>query len=314
MTTSKKTKLDWQIEEHRQERAGKQADELVVGLSLTAPIDPLKVALSERPILATGGRDLGNLYDGKLKFHKAKRKFLLFFNTKYDRGIPDGKHHPRTRFSIAHELGHYFIDEHREFLKSDGVGHPSTGEFINGAQMEREADAFASSLLLPTHLAEPVLNDGELSVATIDKVAAHFQTSVLCTAIRGVKLSDHPCAVAGIRDGRIAWLFRSKPLVEAKCYPGEHAIVSPTARRRWKEFLAGDDGRYLADGKLSHWVRTYDEDEKLVDVGIAEAFIPIRVMRTLVVLLTIDEDDLVDEEDDEEEDEVDIIHRERFGW
>jgi hypothetical protein len=46
-----KTKLDWQIERHRQELAGKQADLLVARLDLSVPIDPLKVAFTETPLL-----------------------------------------------------------------------------------------------------------------------------------------------------------------------------------------------------------------------------------------------------------------------
>ena len=68
--------------------------------------------------------------------------------------MPDGRHHPRTRFSICHELGHYFIERHHDDLVNGEPPHGSSGEFKNGvAEGEREADAFASSLLLPTPLA-----------------------------------------------------------------------------------------------------------------------------------------------------------------
>jgi IrrE N-terminal-like domain len=313
--TQKKTKLDWQIDENCQERAGKQADDLIVSLGLVEPIDPLEVARSEHPILATGGRDLGELYDGKLKFNKQKKRYLLFYNTKYDKWEPDGRHHPRTRFSIGHELGHYFIDAHRKHLRDGGVAHPSRGEFLSGEQVEREADAFASSLLLPTHLAEPRLNSGELSIEKIDRVATDFRASLLCTAIRGVRLCDQPCAVAGLREGRIAWMFPSKRLIEAKCYPpGKIELDSPVAKRAWAAFEAGSNERSAEDGLLRHWFKTYARDEELAAVEITEAFMPIRIMKTLVVLLTMDDDALFKEEEEEEEDEIDTNHRAKFGW
>jgi hypothetical protein len=65
--------------------------------------------------------------------------------------------------------------------------------------MEREADAFASSFVLPTRLAAPVLNDGELKLSKVEKVATDVQASMLCTAIRGVRLFDLPCAVTCLR-------------------------------------------------------------------------------------------------------------------
>ena len=312
--TPKKTKLDWEIDQNCQERAGKQADELIESLGFEWPIDPLKVAETEHPILVTGGRDLGDLYDGKLKFNKQKKRFLLFFNTKYDRWQESGQHHPRTRFSIAHELGHYFLEDHRQHLRNGGNPHPSRGEFLNGERVEREADAFASSLLLPTHLAEPRLNSGELNLQTIESVAADFGASHLCTAIRGIRLTDEPCAVAGLREGRVAWMFPSKRLIEAKCYPpGKIDLESPVAKRAWAAFEAGSDDKGSEDGLLRHWFKTFARDEDLAAVEVTESFLPIRIMGTLVVLLTMSDSDLFSEEE-EEEDEIDTNHRAKFGW
>ncbi len=313
MTSPKKTKLDWQADEECQAQAGLQADELVKRLKLTAPIDPLAIAKTEYDFLRTGGDDLGERYDGKLEYDKGKKRFLLYYNTKYDRGMPDGRHHPRTRFSISHELGHYFIEYHHDHLFNGGAPHESNGEFKNSSTMEREADAFAASLLLPTHLADPVLNNGELTLKTIEKVASDFQASLLCTTIRGIRLSDLPCAVAGLRGGSIAWMFPSKPLIAAKCYPGKKEIESPAAKLRWAAFSGGDDERHEEDGLLRHWFQTFDRDEELCEVEVTQAFLPVRITGTLVVLLTMDEDDLVPEEQ-EEEDDVDKEHRERFGW
>ncbi len=311
---AKKTRLDWQFDENCQQLAGKEADELIESLGLVAPIDPLEVARTEHPVLVSGGRDLGDLYDGKLKYNKRKKRFLLFFNTKYDRWAEDGRHHPRTRFSIGHELGHYFLEAHRHHLRTGGQPHPSRGEFLNGERVEREADAFASNLLLPTHLVEPRLNRGELTLATIESVATDFGASNLCTAIRGVRLTEEPCAVASLREGRIAWMFPSKRLIEAKCFPpGKVEIESPVAKRAWAAFEAGNTQKSSEDGFLRDWFRTFAREEELWDVEVTESFIQIPVMRTLVVLLTMSDSDLFSEEE-EEDDEIDTNHRAKFGW
>jgi hypothetical protein len=311
MTTPRKTKLEWQADEECQARAGQQADELIKRLNLTAPIDPLAVAKTEHAFLRTGGDDLGDRYDGKLEYDKAKKRFLLYYNTKYDRVMPDGQHHPRTRFSISHELGHYFIERHHDDLLNGVAPHESSGEFKSASLTEREADAFASSLLLPTHLADRALNNGELTLKTIDKVAGDFQASLLCTTIRGVRLSDLPCAVAGLREGRIAWMFPSKALITVGCYPGKRDIESPTALARWEQFAAGDDSRYEIDAKLTHWFEAYERAEDLWNVEVSQAFLPVRIMGTLVVLLTMDEEDVLDVEDDDEGEEEE--ERDRFG-
>lgn len=308
----KRTKLEWQAEDRCQELAGQLADELAEHFGLVAPIDPLEVVRRESRMLVAGGRDFGNKFDGKLKYNKEKKKFVLLFNTKYDTGLAEGRH-PRTRFSICHELGHYFIEAHNKHLRRGGPAHPSSGEFRSAMQMEREADAFASSFLLPTRLAGPVLTSGELNLDRIERVATDFQTSMLCTTIRGVRLSDLPCAVAGLRDGCIAWMFPSKSLIAAGCYPGKKQIESPTARARWEAFAGGDDDWDQEDTKLCHWFETYDREDELWDVEVTQSFLPVRSMGTVVVLLTLDEDDVVREEG-EEEDEIDKDHRERYGW
>ena len=202
MMKPKKTRLEWQAEQRRAEMAGIQADQIVSGLGLTLPIDPIEIAKSESPLLRIGGRDFRNRYDGLLEYHQSKNRFLLFFNTKYDTGRPPGSHHPRTRFSIAHELGHYFIERHRVYLMTGGQAHGSINEFRSDKQIEREADSFAASLLMPTHLIKPLVNAGELSASRINELAGLFQTSLTSTAIRSVRVSHFPCGVAGIRNGR----------------------------------------------------------------------------------------------------------------
>jgi hypothetical protein len=305
-----KTKLDWQIEQHRLELAGEQADALVARLMLTAPIDPFKVIRSETPFLRAGGHNFGNRYDGKLKYNREKNRFLLFFNTKYDLGMQPGCHHPRTRFSIAHELGHYFIEPHHQNLRRGGKPHPSSSEFRTDVQMEREADAFAASLLLPTPLIRPIVNQGELTLEQLGTIAGDYQTSLLSTTVRGVRLSDYPCAVAGIRDGHIAWMFPSEKLIDGGCYPGRKSLQSPVAQERWTAFLAGRDEWVTEDGKARDWFQMFDREDDLFDVYVTEQYLPVRIMNTLVVLLTMNDEDLFSEEEDEDDGE----HRARFGY
>ena len=55
------------------------------------------------------------------------------------------------RFSISHELGHYFLEGHPEHLFSSGAQlHSSMAGFASVDPFEREADYFASGLLMPS--------------------------------------------------------------------------------------------------------------------------------------------------------------------
>jgi hypothetical protein len=118
-----------------------------------------------------------------------------------------------------------------------------------------------------------------------------------------VRLSEYPCAVAGIRDGRIAWMFPSDRLIEAHCYPGKRVLESPQAQHQWQDFIQGSTNKISADGMARHWFEMYDREDELQDVYVSQEFLPAQVMNTLVVLLTLDDDDLFKDDQDENDPE-----------
>ncbi len=301
MTSQKKTPMDWRAEQFAQEKAGKQADALIARMKLSYPIDPLMVAKDEHPRLRAGGRNFGNRFDGKLKYVPDQRYFAMMYNTKYDTYCALGEHHPRTRFTIAHELGHYHIKHHREYLQHRRTSHASITEFRSNAVIEKEADAFAASLLLPTHLVQPIVNRGNLSLGAIDSIAGDFGTSRVSTSIRSVQLSHFPCAVAGIRNGAVSWIFPSESLIEAGIYPNK-GVMPANASEPWDRCRMSIPGESEAGGEIQDWFQTYQK-EHLDEVYVHEEYIPIPSMNTLLVLLTIDECDIC--EDDEVEDSGD---------
>lgn len=282
-----------------------EAEQIVRGLGLTQPINPLDIVKEESPFLKADGADLGNRYDGQLEYHPKRNRFLLFFNTKYDRGGAPGEHHPRTRFSISHELGHYFLAAHRAFLMRTGVAHRSSSEFRNNVLVEREADAFAAGLLLPTHLFEPVVNEGgkELTADRVQKMAAEFQVSYLSAVIRAVRQSECPCGVIGIREGKRMWSFVSEPLIEAGGYPKSAGQPLPTgAVKEWARFSQGRFEQTSQDGKLWEWFETYEDDD-LGALNVYEEYVAVPSMKTMVVLVTADPADVRGEDDESDEEE-----------
>jgi hypothetical protein len=295
--TKPKTRTEWVADQSRLLKAGKEADAVVERLGLNAPVDPLAIVHSEKPFLRAGGGDFGNRYDGMLEYHRDKNRFLLFYNTKYDAYVLPGTNHPRTRFSIGHELGHYFLDRHRAYLmKSNGV-HPSKGEFRSDLLVEREADSFAASTLLPTRLARPVVNSAELTFKRISEIAGYFNASLICTTFRSVALSDFPCAVAGIRDGEVAWMFPSSALIQAGIYPNKQVLPS-NARKPWAELQVRVMEQSKNEGRVGDWFNVY-EKEDLKQVHVTEEYIPIARVGMLLVLLTMDEVDVFPQEEDE---------------
>ena len=295
----KRTRLEWAEIKTRQDTAIDQAAEVLATLDMNAtPLDPLAVVASEEPLLTAMGRDFRDRFDGQLEYHRSKNRFLLFYNTKYDRAS-NGDHHPRTRFSIAHELGHYFLERHRSYLLRTGKSHPSKGEFLSDQTIETEADAFAAGLLMPSRLLRPLVNEGEMSFADIESWASEFRTSITSTARRSVELSDFPCALVGVRDGRVAFSFHSQTMIEAGCYPRPRGSALPApARLKWDAFAGGclldNQGQMLAHD----WCQTYDND-RAARAPIYEHYFGVPLTQTLLVLLTIPEDELFEDEDED---------------
>lgn len=299
MTTKKMmTKLEWQIAEQRLERARQAAEEIVGRLNLAAPIDPLGIAREERQSLRVKGGDFRNRFDGQLEYHRAKNRFVLFYNTKYDSGLPVGRNHPRTRFSIGHELGHYFLERHRAHFLKGGLSHGSVSERYCDVEMEREADAFASGLLLPSKLLRPIVNEDELSVERIGEIAEHFDTSLVSTALRSVQLSDYPCAVVGIREGRVAWSFCSTAMIAAGLYPpARGARGSNSCQRHWERMASGETGVWQAAARSIDWFRTFEWHDR-ENLHVQEQYFPVHSMGTLLAVLGVHEDELETEDDD----------------
>lgn len=290
------TSLERSIYERKIEIAVQEAEALVERLAIRkAPIDPVMVAATERRILKLCPGNYKNAFDGRLEFLPKTRRFLCYYNTKYDRPGDDG-HAPRTRFSLAHELGHFFIDAHHEYLRAGGRVHPSQSEMLRSTPFEDQADAFAAHLLMPNRLFRPLANQDAVSIEMIADLAQTFRTSFVSTANRAIECTHFYCAVAAIRDGEIAWLRPGKPLIEKGIYPGPRGLVrSAAARSACGAFQSGAREILPSSGWGRDWFRIYDDDLSQ-RLPVIESYLPAPVMNTLIVLLTIPEDELEDDD------------------
>ncbi len=289
--------LKYRIQKNREKRAGQFAEEILEAAGLLSlPVDPLALAATEAPRLKVAGGDFKDHFDGLLEYHPKKNKFFLLYNTKYDRPFED--HRPRTRFSIAHELGHFYLEHHRAFLLLDGRSHYSSGEFAVDDRIEREADAFAASLLMPKALIHPLVNQGELTPERIKAIKEQCHTSLTSMAIRSVSCSDYPCDIVAIQNGRVAWRFPSEALIEGKCYPldKKEALRSKNAQRAWQAFKKEESVEEYGEGPKTDWFRSYGPASRSIIVS--EHYMPIPPMNMLLVLLTISEEDLAGFQDE----------------
>jgi hypothetical protein len=116
------------------------------------------------------------------------------------------------RFSIGHELGHYFLPGHIDAVFRNSNIHESRAGFTSDNHYEREADHFAAGLLMPQKLFIPAMRQAGEGLVAIEYLADLCQTSLTATAIRFTQCSRDPVTIVVSTDSRIDYCFMSDML------------------------------------------------------------------------------------------------------
>ena len=118
---------------------------------------------------------------------------------------------PRGRFTLAHELGHYFIDTHRVGLKKGLLKpHPSHTNQKQHHAIEREADYFASCLLMPESRFQKDILKKKFSPELLDCLKNEYNVSRTACVLRYADIGNHPLKIIYAIDGRIKWSHHSE--------------------------------------------------------------------------------------------------------
>jgi Zn-dependent peptidase ImmA (M78 family) len=215
-------------------------------------IDPVAIARKKEITLSFGNYE--NAFDGLLEYRRGR--FHIFANL--DR--IESADSPRSRFTVGHELGHYFIDEHRNALSTGrALPHPSFSEYESDLLVEREADLFAANLLMPTGRFNQIAKPEKTGLEGILKISEQFGTSVTSTAIRYATSDFVPCAVIKWNEEDFGWKWLSTETFAARFRKTVESIKdlpedSPTAKA-----LAGEpppaQGFFEAGTTAATWFR-----------------------------------------------------------
>lgn len=113
----------------------------------------------------------------------------------------------RGRFSFAHELGHYLIEDHHfDILNGKLRPHPSFQKSNQLNFYEEEADNFAANLLMPSDIFFSTLGGERFSWKLIERLSKTFGTSKMATLKRFINTSNHELfIVASSINGTIKW-------------------------------------------------------------------------------------------------------------
>ena len=208
-----------------------------------------------------------------------------------------------VRFTIAHELGHYFLPGHAErlFPVGDGV-HESRSGFVSDDPYEIQADFFAAALLMPAPLFRQALRSVGSGFRAIEELASECRTSLTATAIRFAQFTDDPVAVLVSSGGMIDYCFLSEPLdshlSKAERYKKGKLVPTRTVTAKFQKNTTKAESTSREEGYciLADWFEDAPEVEMEEDVVGLGSY-----GKTLTVLFT--EEALEDEEELEGEDE-----------
>jgi len=154
-----------------------------------------------------------NAFDGLLLYDTDSTNFHIHINV--DNGNrQDSK---RGRFTLAHELAHFFLDEHRLGLKYGLLEpHASLHNLNQKSLIEEEADYFASCLLMPknkfrNYSAEyrRLSGNKKFSFNTLHSLSESFRASVLSTLIRFGEVGTHEIFAVISKDNIAKWYVKS---------------------------------------------------------------------------------------------------------
>lgn len=143
-------------------------------------------------------------FDGMTMFEN--NQFYIHLNT----GKGNKYNSARGRFTLAHELGHYFIDAHRIGLKKGLLKpHPSHTNQKQYYIIEREADFFASCLLMPESRFQKDIEKKKFSPKLLDWLKDEYNVSRTACILRYADIGNHPLKIIYAIDGRIKWTHHS---------------------------------------------------------------------------------------------------------
>lgn len=254
------------------------------------PICPFEIAEKEEIIVEPKPADSEGVSGGIIF---ADSGVGIFYSTNID-------NEGFQRFTVGHELGHYFLDGHPDEILKTAPLHVSRAGFTQGnSSIELEADHFASGLLLPSKLVRETLSDHMIGLEGIEALREVSRCSFTASAIRAAECSPYPMAVIVSREDRICYGFLSEGFrsLRPATFPRKGDLLPDSATRAFNAERTNVEyaRRTSEETSIADW---FDRpsgvplDEEVVGLG-AYGY-------TLTVLSS---EELPDDPDEDEEDE-----------
>lgn len=170
----------------------------------------------------------------------------------------------RGRFTLAHELGHFFLDEHRTGLLYGTL--PPHGSITSLGQkdlIEQEADYFASCLIMPDiKFKKQASLKKKFSLDTITDLSDSFQSSIVSTVIRFSEIGTHEIMAVFSRNNSVEWYAQNDDFPKWPFRFKVHGNLPPTTVAG--EFYTKANSKYTGIEKMSpdDWFYPFHGDSR----------------------------------------------------
>ena len=201
------------------------------------------------------------------------------------------------KFSVAHELGHYYLPGHVDAVLGTNDLHQSRAGYATDDPYEAEADHFAAALLMPNPYFKTALIKSDDGLLGVEALASLCGTSLVATAIRYIEHTSIPAAAVLSDGSKVDFCFMSTVLRDFRGleWLRKGSVVPTTSStHRFNQDLANVSGasRLSEPTTLQDWFasrRPVEALEEVVGLG--------SYGKTLTIITS---ETFADEEDDEE--------------
>jgi hypothetical protein len=164
---------------------------------------------------------------------------------------------PKGRFTLAHELAHYIIEDHQRGIANGEFLHASKFDVKRADPRERDADYFAGVILMPHKLFRAVKTPRGFTIETIFLLAKEFQTSFLATILRFCEIGTHSICVVFSQGNKVKWFRKSNDFPDwAFRFRIGQVLPNSTVA---SEFFSQSQAKYSAPEKMDPSIWFYDK-------------------------------------------------------
>ena len=167
------------------------------------PVEDLALEYTQQkfrdaPIAKVRGEALDG-FEGMLAAHPKRDRWMILYNSAVS---SEG----RKRFTVAHEFGHYLLHRHQQEEFACGAGDIETsGEGKGSRDIEKEADDFATTLLMPLDDFRRQVGGQTVSFDLLGHCADRYGVSLTAAAIRWLEIAPQRAVLVASRDDHMLW-------------------------------------------------------------------------------------------------------------